>query len=189
MKKLIYIAAFLLALPMFQACLDDVNDDNGYDAWREENELWLAEQKALRNADGTPYYTQITAGWNPNAYVLMHWHNNTQLTAGNISPISTSYVDVKYRVQTIDGVARDSSYLRTSPADSIYRSQLNSNIDGWVIGLTNMHVGDSVTMIVPYQQGYGTTGSGSIDPYSNLVFDLKLADVPGYVIPVTAPKK
>lgn len=182
MKKHIFLLILFLAPCLLSSCLKD--EPNTSDEWREDNNAWLAEQEQKKNPDGSPYYEKLTAVWNPNAYVLMHWHNDRSATAGNITPLSTSYVDVKYRLTDYKGLPKDSSYLRTNPADSIYRSQVNANIEGWVIGLTRMHVGDSVTMIVPYQCGYGATPNGSIRPYSNLVFDIKLKGIPGYETPV-----
>lgn len=182
MKKLLLFALLLCSSAAMTSCLDDDND-NPYGEWRESNDNWVAEQEALKNPDGTPYYTKVTASWNPNAYVLMHWHNDRSLTAGEITPISTSTTDIKYRLTNYQGLPCDSSYLRTSPADSIYRSQVNANVEGWVIGVTNMHVGDSVTMIIPYQWGYNATARGALLPYSTLVFDLKLKAVPGFAIP------
>ncbi len=183
MKKLIYFSLILFCVSVLSSCLKDESDP--YGEWRNSNNTWLAGQMALKNPDGSPYYEKVEAtGWNPNAYVLMHWHNDRSLTSGKLVPMSTSTVDVKYRLTDYEGLAKDSSYLRTTPADSIYRSQVNSNIDGWIIGLTHMHVGDSVTMIVPYQYGYGAMQRGNILPYTVLVFDLKLAGVPGYEVPV-----
>lgn len=183
MKKLITYAFCLLGVASLSSCLSD-DDDKPYEDWRLANENWVAEQEALRNPDGTPYYTKVTASWNPNAYVLMHWHNDRALTAGNITPLSTSTADVKYLLRDYQGLGCDSSYLRTTPADSIYRSRVNTNVEGWVLGLTNMHVGDSVTMIIPYQWGYGAQSRGKLKPYSAMVFDLKLKGIPGYEIPV-----
>lgn len=183
MKRLIYGIMALLSLPLVStSCLKDESDP--YEVWRNKNNAWLDEQSVRTNTDGTPYYEKVTAPWNPNAYVLMHWHNDRSLTAKNLSPLSTSTTDIKYRLTDYEGLPKDSSYLRTIPADSIFRSRVNTNIEGWVIGVTSMHVGDSVTMIVPYQYGYGSTQRGSLDPYSVLVFDLKLKGIPGYEVPV-----
>ncbi len=176
--------AFLLAVTAmfctagFTSCLSD--DDNDELTWRTQNDQYMTEMQALLDDNNNPYFTKVVPDWNPNAYVLMHWHNDRNATRKNISPISTSYVDVKYHLRTIDGLAKDSSYMRTSPADSIYRTQLNSNIEGWIIALPEMHVGDSVTMVIPYQFGYGSSQRGTIEAYSDLIFDVKLKGVPGY---------
>jgi len=172
-----------MAMFFFSSCLDDGSEDTT-NQWKEQNATWLEEQQIRKNTDGTDYYTRIEAVWNPQAYVLMHWHNNRALTQNNRVPLSNSTVDMKYILYNCKGVPMDSSYLRTSPADSIYRSRLNSNISGWVLAVTNMHEGDSCTVIIPYQQAYGVTGSTVIQPYSNLRFEMKLAGIPGYNTPV-----
>lgn len=47
-------------------------------------------------------------------------------------------------------------------------------IDGFSTALQYMHIGDHWLVYIPYQLGYGTTGSSSIPAYSTLVFDLAL---------------
>ena len=115
---------------------------------------------------------------------MIKYFNDKALTENNLSPLYTSTVDVKYIGRLYDDVAFDSSYTSTSPADSVTRFKLNNLIEGWVVGLTDMHIGDSCELIIPYEFAYGATGSSSINPYSNLRFNLKLVDIPGYVIPV-----
>ncbi len=110
----------------------------------------------------------------------MRWHNDRSLTEKNLSPLSTSTIDVKYQVQDIDSVMIDNSYSRTTPADSVYRTQLNKNLSGWVIALSAMHVGDSCTIIIPYSQAYGAREYGKVKPYSNLIFQVRLLGIPGY---------
>ena len=94
----------------------------------------------------------------------------------------TSTVDVKYIGHLYDGTAFDSSYINTYPADSIYRTTLSSVIEGWTIALTNMHVGDSCEVLIPYQHAYGSSEHGDIKPYSALQFNIKLVYIPGYEI-------
>ena len=164
----------VVALTMLDSCLGkNVYDE--YKDWRETNDEWYAQQAA------SGQYTTIVASWDPSAQVLMRWHNDTMLTRSNLKPLITSTVDVKYHLKLYNGTAVDSSYLSTSPADSVYRSVVTSNVEGWIIALTKMHVGDSCTVIVPYQQGYGSYERGELlKPYSNLVFDIKLVDIYKY---------
>ena len=48
------------------------------------------------------------------------------------------------------------------------------------MAMMNMHVGDSCSVIVPYQQGYGSVTMGKVKPFSTLVFDIKLVSIYGY---------
>ena len=174
MKKFFYtIIMAVMAVSMLDSCLGHSVEDE-YKDWRENNDAWYERQAQ------SGQYTVVTAAWDPSAQVLMNWHNDTMLTKGNLKPLITSTVDVKYRVKLYDGTPVDSSYLLTSPADSIYRTRVNANVEGWMIALTHMHVGDSCTVIVPYHQGYGSSQRNSINPFSTLIFDMKLVDVPNY---------
>ena len=174
MKRLFYtVILAVVALTMLDSCLGkNVYDE--YKDWREINDEYY-ERLA---ASGT--YDVIIAPWDPSAQVLMRWHNDTMLTRGNLKPLISSTIDTKYHLSLIDDTAVDSSYLSTSPADSVYRSLISSNVEGWMIALTRMHVGDSCTVIIPYHQGYGSTQRGDILPYSNLIFDVKLVDIYKY---------
>jgi peptidylprolyl isomerase len=52
-------------------------------------------------------------------------------------------------------------------------------IAGWDEGVATMKVGGRRTLIVPPDLGYGSGGSGSIPPYSTLVFEVELLAVKG----------
>lgn len=175
MKKMFYaVIQAVVATTMLVSCLGD-NVYDQYKEWREKNDDWYARQAQ------SGQYTVSAAAWDPSAQVLMRWHNDTMQTKNNLKPLITSTVDVKYKLKLYDGTPVDSSYNVISPADSIYRSMVNENVEGWMIALTRMHVGDSCTIIIPYQQGYGSTHkSDLLLPYSVLVFDMKLMDIYKY---------
>ena len=176
MKKIFLYIALAASALIITSCLGKSVEDE-YKNWRESNDEWFNQQKA-----NTGYYSTITAPWDNTAQVLMHWFNDRTLTKDNLQPLLTSTVDVKYRGMTKDATPFDSSYLRTSPADSIFRYQLNSGvIEGWSVALTHMRVGDSCRVVIPYTLGYGSTSMSSVIlPYTNLVFDIKLQDIYGY---------
>ena len=164
----------VVAITMLSSCLGKAVEDE-YKDWRESNDTWFSQQVA------SGQYTMLTASWDPSARTLIRWHNDTMLTKDHLKPLITSTIDVKYKLRRYDGVAIDSSYYMVSPADSIYRSILNQNVEGWMIALTHMHVGDSCTIVIPYHQGYGSTKrSDDLLPYTNLIFDLKLVDIYKY---------
>lgn len=175
MKKFFYtLIMVVVALTVLDSCLGK-NIYDEYKDWRQKNDAWYQQQAA------SGQYTKVVASWDPSAQVLMRWHNDTMLTKGNLKPLITSTVDVKYHLQSYDGTPADSSYNNTSPADSIYRTIVNQNVEGWMIALTRMHVGDSCTVVIPYQQGYGSSKQDDLLPYSVLVFDIKLVDIYKYV--------
>lgn len=172
---------FVLGVVAFASCSDD-NDStwDEYKDWREENVKFFEEQKFLMTPQGVNYYQTLTPAWNSSAQVLIRYFNDRSLTAGNLTPMLNSTVDVKYIGRMYTGEAFDSSYTQTANGDSIFRTQPTGVIPGWQIALMNMHVGDSVEIVIPYNLAYGSSGSGVIKPYSTLLFNLKLVDIPFY---------
>ena len=59
---------------------------------------------------------------------------------------------------------------------AIGNSSGNSLIDGFATALQQMRRGDRWMVYIPYQLGYGASGSGEIPGYSTLIFDLRLVD-------------
>lgn len=152
-----------------------------YADWREQNDQWLNELLSKTNADGTPYYTRIESDRNPGAYVLMHFCEDPAPNAGKLSPKYTSTVDTRYILHLCNGTPVDSSTLITAYGKpGVYRARLNNLVFGWYLALSNMHCGDTAEVIVPYGVGYGAIANGSIDPYSNLRFNIRLVDIPYY---------
>jgi FKBP-type peptidyl-prolyl cis-trans isomerase FklB len=175
MKKILYIVVMaVVAVTMLDSCLGKGLYDE-YKDWRQDNEEWFERQEA------SGLYTKLVAPWDPSATTLIRWHNDTMLTRYNLKPLITSTVDVKYQLKLYNDTIVDSSYEIIAPADSIYRTVLNDNVEGWMIALTRMHVGDSCTIIVPYPQGYGSSKMSEVLlPYSTLIFDVKLVDIYKY---------
>ncbi len=177
----LFISLPLAALGiMAGSCNKDDDNWDTYEEWRDTNSAYYDEQKYTLTAEGTPFYETLTPVWNSSAEILVRYLNDRKLTAGNLSPLLTSTVDVKYIGRLYNGVAFDSSYLQTANGDSIFRTRPNELIQGWTIALLNMRVGDSVRIVVPYTLGYGNSSQGVIPPYSTLVFDMKLVDIPYY---------
>lgn len=179
------LAAIVLSIMPSCGSDDDTNVYTTYAEWRETNDQWLAEQKARKNDDGTPYFETVVPSWNTGAYVLIHYFNDRSLTAGNLSPLSTSTIDARYIVRYCNDTPLDSSYNLTSPAQGIFRTQLNAVIEGWTIAFETMHVGDTAEIIIPYESAYGVNISSGVMPYSNLRFNTRLVDIPYYE---TSPK-
>lgn len=184
MKKYsIYILIPVLAILSSCSSGDDSSTWDDYAEWREANISWLDDHETLTDNNGDPVYTKVVPAWNTNAYILMKWYNDTMKTKDNLRPLYTSTVDVKYIGRLYNNVAFDSSFTSTEPADSLYRTSVSNTINGWIIAMERMHVGDSVEILVPYEQGYGANSQGNyIKPYSALKFDIKLVDVAGEYI-------
>lgn len=155
-------------------------DDNSYDyeEWINENESYFTRMTDTIGADGKKVFEKLTPVWAPSVSILARWHNDRSLTASNLVPMDNSTVDIVYQGSYCNGVVFDSSYYE---ADSIRSFQPCSLIAGFWTMLTNMHVGDSVTCVIPQNAGYGAS-STSIMPYSTLVFNIKLKAIKKYEI-------
>lgn len=170
----------LLALPLLMAagvssCLDDNEED--YEDWRKKNDAYVERQRDSITPAGEQYYNCYAPEWSPKQYVLIHWHTRPADWQNKIHPLSNSTVDIKYEGRDCDGKVFDSSYSRTTPADSIYRTRPNQLVAGFWAALTQMVPGDSVTVVIPAISGYGAMKQSGIKPYSALTFDIKLKSI------------
>lgn len=178
MKKLLFFSLLIIALLPMMSCHDETSNTwTEYAEWRDANDKWITDLVSKTNPDGSRYYERVIPAWNNNAYILMHWFNDRAETAGNLTPLYTSMVSVKYYGQLYDDTPFDSSYTLT---DSLFNTTPGSVIPGWTIALAEMHVGDSCEVVIPYTQGYGSTSTSIIPPYSCLKFGIKLVDIPYY---------
>lgn len=82
-------------------------------------------------------------------------------------------VTVHYKGTLLDGTPFDSSYDRKEPLST----SLNSVIQGWKECVPLMPVGSKYRFFIPYQLAYGENASGSIPPYSGLIFEIELLKV------------
>lgn len=155
------------------SCLD--SERNDFEDWRQENDSYIA---ALNKTE----YTLVTPDWAPQNSVYIKWHNDRDLTKDNLVAMSNSTVDIKYELEDISGARLDDSY-GVSTGDSVYSSMPSNNVVGMWIAMTTMHVGDSATVIVPYPSGYGASSNGSVKPYSNLIFHMKVKGIKAFEKP------
>lgn len=88
-------------------------------------------------------------------------------------PAVTDRVKVNYRGTLIDGTEFDSSYKRNEPATFA----ANQVIKGWTEALTMMPVGSKWELYIPQDLAYGSRDTGTIPPYSTLIFEVELLDI------------
>ena len=96
------------------------------------------------------------------------------LTMGTgATPVATDLVKVHYTGMLIDSTKFDSSVDRGAPAEF----GVNQVIQGWQEGIQLMPVGSKFKFYIPYELGYGESGTGPIPPYSVLVFEVELIEI------------
>ena len=88
-------------------------------------------------------------------------------------PQMSDKVKVNYEGRLLDGTVFDSSYKRNEPAE-FTPTQV---IKGWTEALTMMPVGSKWQLYIPCQLAYGDRDTGTIKPYSMLIFDVELLDI------------
>lgn len=122
------------------------------------NKEWLvskaSEEGVMPLAKGV-YYKVITAGRNDGRH-----------------PTAQSVVMAHYTGQTIDGKVFDSSRGGVPLA-----VRLNELIEGWIIAMQQMTVGDRWEVYIPSELGYGKFSQPGIPVGSTLIFDIELVGI------------
>ena len=88
------------------------------------------------------------------------------------SPTPGNIITAHYTGRTIDGKKFDSSRKGVPLA-----CRLRDLIEGWVIAMTHMHVGDKWEVYIPADKGYGTRSLPDIPGGSTLLFEVELLSV------------
>lgn len=92
-----------------------------------------------------------------------------------------SYITVHYKgTLAQSGVKFDSSYDRGEPITlklQVPTETESGVILGWVMGIDGMQVGGKRRLIIPANLAYAESGSGSIPPNADLVFEVELLSV------------
>jgi hypothetical protein len=79
-------------------------------------------------------------------------------------------IKVFYTGWLTDGTKFDSSRTAGSPASF----DLDNLITGWQKAVPGMKVGGIRRLLIPPNEGYGASGSGSVPPNSTLIFEIKM---------------
>lgn len=181
MKRIFPVVLMCSAGLTLTACFDDEESiSEKYKEWRGQNLEYLKAAEDSVSEDGKPYFEKLVPAWAPNTYVLVHWHNDRALTANNLSPMDNSTTKITYELFDINGKRLADSF---SAVDSVYTSKPLDNIIGMWAALTSMNVGDSVSMVIPYEAGYGEFTHGTVQPYSVLRYNVKLKEISAYEVP------
>ena len=181
-------AFFTLHSSLFISCSEENNEEGEFDNWKERNDR-MTDQWAART-DGSWYRKILTytkneqvSGIENSDYIYVEL---LEQGSGTECPIFTDGVRVAYRGRYIptksyaDGYVFDQTFLgdfdwKTARMVDFSPSDV---VTGFATALMNMHIGDRWRIYVPYQLGYGASGSSSssqaIPGYTNLIFDVAL---------------
>lgn len=119
------------------------------------NRDWLeakSREEGVTALPGGVYYKVITQGRNDGRH-----------------PTPRSVVTAHYTGWTIDGRQFDSSRGGIPVA-----FRLNELIEGWIIAMQNMFIGDKWEIYIPAELGYGRFSQPGIPGGSTLIFEIEL---------------
>lgn len=85
------------------------------------------------------------------------------------TPTPSSVITAHYTGKTIDGATFDSSR-----GDVPLACRLRDLIEGWIIAMQQMHIGDRWEIYIPAEMGYGKFSQPGIPGGSTLIFDIEL---------------
>ena len=188
MSKKIFI--FLLSIiPVFGLISCSETDDtvSEFDDWQNRNETYFNDIYTKAIADPTDQLDTIRKfSLNPYAsatqgdFIVVQKIENSESTSG--SPQFTDEVKISYRGRYIpttnykDGYVFDQTYQGDFNWESVHtiETTFSSFVTGFSTALQKMRIGDRWRVYIPYQLGYGESGSDAILGYSTLIFDISL---------------
>lgn len=153
-----YIMGFINKRETAKAAKKAELDKTKYKEYIEQNEAFLAQNKAKAGVTTTPsglQYEVIKMGTGP-------------------KPTVQNTVKVHYVGTLIDGTEFDSSVKRNEPATF----PIAGVIPGWTEALQLMPVGSKFKIVLPAAIAYGANGMGDvIKPFSTLIFEVELLEI------------
>ena len=90
-------------------------------------------------------------------------------------PVKGEKVEIDFSASLLNGQEVGSTFEK----DSKFTFVLGDNfaIPGWEIVVPQMHLGERVRAIIPFDMAYGEYQVGQVPPYSNMVYDIKLLKI------------
>lgn len=183
MNKKIFLAPLLLLLLFLTSC-EETKEVSKYDNWQSRNEAYI---DSLYNVFTTQpdrggldsihlltapadyiFFKKLEAVTEVPDYVL----NPNQRPLDQSTTVDVYYKGTNILRERFDGFYGNAPTVFDSPATfSVY---FGSVITGWWEILQRMTVGERWEVYIPWNYGYGTSGSTGILGYSTLIFDMQL---------------
>ena len=127
-------------------------------AYAQANKDWLATKSKEDGVKPLPkgIFYKVLADGNPQS----------------ATPAMRSIITAHYTGSTIDGQVFDSSLGGVPLA-----CRLCDLIEGWIIAMQQMHIGDKWEIYIPAEMGYGKFSQPGIPGGSTLIFEIELIGI------------
>lgn len=194
-KRIIYtLLMTVVACVAMTSCSEEDGVVEEYPDWQVRNETYfdnLTDSVQKLISSGRTDWKRIRT-WSKTEgdyisnsdYIIVHVLESAPQSE-TASPLYTDSVAVHYKVWTLpstsypNGKVFDSSYNEPFDKDVAVAARFyvgGGLIDGFTTALQYMKRGDVWEVYMPYQLGYGATGSSSIPGYSTLIYKMILKD-------------
>lgn len=194
-KRIIYtLLMTVVACVAMTSCSEEDGVVEEYPDWQVRNETYfdnLTDSVQKLISSGRTDWKRIRT-WSKTEgdyisnsdYIIVHVLESAPQSE-TASPLYTDSVAVHYKVWTLpstsypNGKVFDSSYNEPFDKDVAVAARFyvgGGLIDGFTTALQYMKRGDVWEVYMPYQLGYGETGSSSIPGYSTLIYKMILKD-------------
>ena len=137
----------------------------------EANKDWLEAKVKEEGVKALPkgiYYKVLSEGRSSSARLLLEGRKNLD----SAKPTVRSIITAHYTGRTIDGKQFDSSHGGVPLA-----CRLCDLIEGWIIAIQQMHIGDKWELYIPTEMGYGKFSQPGIPSGSTLIFEIELLGI------------
>lgn len=152
-----------------------LKNENGELVTKEEaNQAILAYMFAKNRKDSEAFMVDIAKEDGVKALSNGILYKELAPSESTVRATEESIVKVKYEGRLIDGNVFDSSRRHE---DEIAQFSLKNVIEGWKVAIPQMPVGATWEIYIPWDLAYGESGTGSIPPFSALVFEITLVEV------------
>ena len=135
------------------------------------NKDWLeakAKEEGVKALPKGIYYKVLSEGRSSSARLLPEGRKNLD----SAKPTDRSIITAHYTGRTIDGKQFDSSRGGVPLA-----CRLCDLIEGWIIAIQQMHIGDKWELYIPAEMGYGKFSQPGIPGGSTLIFEIELLGI------------
>ncbi len=147
----------------------------------ENNKAYLAKEEAEKKkkeeefkANQQKLVDNLSAGMQKTDSGL--YYKITKTNAAGKAPKAGDIVAVHYAGRLVDGTEFDSSFKRNEPIE--FPVGMGRVIKGWDEGIMMLKEGETATLLIPADLGYGARGAGGvIPPNAWLVFDVEMVKV------------